>query len=306
MLTSADDDDAPAAAKAMSPAAGWYPDPLGHRRFRYWDGDRWTPYGSDDGLEVAADALPELGPVAPDEPDRHRRTALLVSIALLAAVAGITFWQAGPDPVVAGGSMSGGGVDDRIGGEEGIEATPATPPNGQPGEREPIDQVQESGDSFGRWPEVLGPTTVVYREERGDGDSREVLVASDPPRSAVRSPDTMTLVVVGEQTVVCDASTCARDVAPSSVDLLTNYVTFGSPWSNAKSSEREIAGRDAECATDDVSGSTLCWDVRTGLMLRNEPGGPGLTVTAVEVRDPQPGDFELPHEIGSGGVGDLG
>jgi len=38
----------PAAAPASGgPAAGWYPDPQGQKRLRYWDGERWTEQTAD-------------------------------------------------------------------------------------------------------------------------------------------------------------------------------------------------------------------------------------------------------------------
>ncbi len=38
---------APAAAESSGPAAGWYPDPQGQKRLRYWDGGRWTEQTAD-------------------------------------------------------------------------------------------------------------------------------------------------------------------------------------------------------------------------------------------------------------------
>lgn len=45
-------------------AAGWYPDPSGRHRFRYWDGGVWTDAVSDEGLR------------APNVPDRHVEPAV--------------------------------------------------------------------------------------------------------------------------------------------------------------------------------------------------------------------------------------
>jgi hypothetical protein len=44
---------------AHSPAA-WHPDPDGGERLRYWDGQRWTEYYSDQGGGAAAEAPTEL------------------------------------------------------------------------------------------------------------------------------------------------------------------------------------------------------------------------------------------------------
>jgi uncharacterized protein DUF2510 len=38
---------APAAPASAGPAAGWYPDPQGQKRLRYWDGTRWTEQTAD-------------------------------------------------------------------------------------------------------------------------------------------------------------------------------------------------------------------------------------------------------------------
>jgi membrane protease YdiL (CAAX protease family) len=49
------------------PAAGWYPDPFGHARFRWWDGERWTEQAADAAAEVPEDidpGLPGLGVAA--------------------------------------------------------------------------------------------------------------------------------------------------------------------------------------------------------------------------------------------------
>jgi hypothetical protein len=37
----------PAGAESSGPAAGWYPDPQGQKRLRYWDGGRWTEQTAD-------------------------------------------------------------------------------------------------------------------------------------------------------------------------------------------------------------------------------------------------------------------
>jgi hypothetical protein len=37
----------PTQAESGGPAAGWYPDPQGQKRLRYWDGSRWTEQTAD-------------------------------------------------------------------------------------------------------------------------------------------------------------------------------------------------------------------------------------------------------------------
>jgi hypothetical protein len=37
----------PAQAESSGPAPGWYPDPQGQKRLRYWDGSRWTEQTAD-------------------------------------------------------------------------------------------------------------------------------------------------------------------------------------------------------------------------------------------------------------------
>ena len=52
-------------AQIGSPSAGWYTDPSGQHRARYWDGDSWTEQVRDDLGEAAetAVAAPEAPPV---------------------------------------------------------------------------------------------------------------------------------------------------------------------------------------------------------------------------------------------------
>ena len=49
------------------PAAGWYPDPSGRQKYRWWDGARWTAYAGDD--DVRWDE-------APVEPEREAETGM--------------------------------------------------------------------------------------------------------------------------------------------------------------------------------------------------------------------------------------
>ena len=50
----------PAHADA-APPGGWYPDPSGRHRHRYWDGQRWTAHVHDDGDATAVDPLEPVG-----------------------------------------------------------------------------------------------------------------------------------------------------------------------------------------------------------------------------------------------------
>jgi len=38
---------APAISEPAAPPAGWFPDPRGEKRLRYWDGATWTDAASD-------------------------------------------------------------------------------------------------------------------------------------------------------------------------------------------------------------------------------------------------------------------
>jgi membrane protease YdiL (CAAX protease family) len=44
-------------AQARLPASGWYPDPAGRWRLRWWDGESWTE-GVSDGARIAEEVLP--------------------------------------------------------------------------------------------------------------------------------------------------------------------------------------------------------------------------------------------------------
>ena len=85
-------------------AANWYPDPLGHHEYRYWDGTAWTENVSDAG-QVAGDPLEAAAerPVAPVAPapavvqasspakpasHRTRKFAIAAVVLVVVAVAG--------------------------------------------------------------------------------------------------------------------------------------------------------------------------------------------------------------------------
>jgi hypothetical protein len=53
----------------VSAKAGWYPDPSGHQRSRYWDGDRWTARVDE---FHAQDPLPEGATFDPPPEDPQR------------------------------------------------------------------------------------------------------------------------------------------------------------------------------------------------------------------------------------------
>lgn len=46
-----------------APASDWYPDPTGRHQLRYWDGQSWTSYVADAGVQ-AEDPMPEPGETA--------------------------------------------------------------------------------------------------------------------------------------------------------------------------------------------------------------------------------------------------
>ncbi|MBV9283940.1 MAG: CPBP family intramembrane metalloprotease [Acidimicrobiia bacterium] len=52
---------------AGTPVSGWYPDPSGRQKYRWWDGARWTAYAGDD--DVRWDE-------APVEPEREVETGM--------------------------------------------------------------------------------------------------------------------------------------------------------------------------------------------------------------------------------------
>jgi Protein of unknown function (DUF2510) len=76
------------------PAAGWYPDPAGvPRRYRYWDGSKWSTVTTDDPRRSAPTESPASGPIPGEHskaeprsaPSRRRRLGLIIG-ALAVAV----------------------------------------------------------------------------------------------------------------------------------------------------------------------------------------------------------------------------
>ncbi|MFN8078312.1 MAG: DUF2510 domain-containing protein [Kineosporiaceae bacterium] len=103
-----------------SPAAGqgWYPDPSGAHRYRYWDGRTWTP--------AVADQLPDAPPTTGRLPWRLLALAGLVGVLLVAGMAALTVAlmraDAGPRDLAAISVRS-----------DGVDLTWAPPP-GPPAE----------------------------------------------------------------------------------------------------------------------------------------------------------------------------
>jgi hypothetical protein len=67
-----------------APAPGWYPDPAGSSRRRWWDGRAWTDYFAD----AAWDGTIEQPPLAPDA---RVNTPFIWIIALLPLVSAVAF-----------------------------------------------------------------------------------------------------------------------------------------------------------------------------------------------------------------------
>jgi hypothetical protein len=55
--------------RGTPPAAGWFPDPFGEFQLRYWDGLRWTPHVSSDGVVATDPRSADLSPVPADDGD---------------------------------------------------------------------------------------------------------------------------------------------------------------------------------------------------------------------------------------------
>jgi membrane protease YdiL (CAAX protease family) len=79
------------------PTAGWYADPFGRLRFRWWDGGRWTEYAGDAAVQWDPGPVEE---VVPTEPGLPGLGVAAVGCALAAALAvGIAAWlSAAGDP----------------------------------------------------------------------------------------------------------------------------------------------------------------------------------------------------------------
>ena len=96
-----------------SAEAGWYPDPSGAHRYRYWDGHAWTSTVSE-GMQDAQAATPPplppqppplpqlLPPVVPRSTRRPRRrliaTTVIVGVLLLSGAAAATMTLLRPEP----------------------------------------------------------------------------------------------------------------------------------------------------------------------------------------------------------------
>lgn len=82
---------------APQPAPGWYPDPSKPGKQIYWDGAAWS------------------GPVAPDNSDKHKRTAVAVGVCVLVIVGLAMSMQSvslitGSGPVWTGVAVVAGGT----------------------------------------------------------------------------------------------------------------------------------------------------------------------------------------------------
>src|SRR5687768_4157777 len=84
--------------EAVVRTAGWYSDPFGRSRFRWWDGERWSEYAGD-GREVVWDAVPD-DDAAPRSPGLPGVGAALVGTVVgLALAFAISAWlDAADDP----------------------------------------------------------------------------------------------------------------------------------------------------------------------------------------------------------------
>lgn len=74
----------------MTRAAGWYPDPADSHRWRWWDGDAWTTWLTDDASS-APPPVPDPEPVKPHGPFLLRLVVGVIAVAVLAVVA-LTTW----------------------------------------------------------------------------------------------------------------------------------------------------------------------------------------------------------------------
>jgi Protein of unknown function (DUF2510) len=76
-------------ASTPLPAPGWYPDPAGTNRRRWWDGRAWTEYFADGGWDGRIDQPP----LAPDARVNTPYIWIIALLPLLSAVAFLT-WDA--------------------------------------------------------------------------------------------------------------------------------------------------------------------------------------------------------------------
>lgn len=299
----------PDAPTNTAPPAGWHPDPLGRVAFRWWDGERWSPYGSVDGTDVVVDTDGSLPSVAPSTPDSRRSLALVASLAMLAAIAACAIWRAGPDegtdtsdlgasaPAVAPGDGAPPGASDD-------PAEPLAPPtSGAATDDDPTDDPYLD-ERESPWPVSGEPVKVVYLVETSRGDEWKETIASDPPRSIHRGPQ-LTMFNDGTDVVRCIEDDCVRldDELTEPVDYLDSRISFSPPSELPDPSSRRIAGREAICAPD-VGLGTTCWDTQTGILLLLDPGDEAMEpsaftstrITATYLGPPDESDFELPSE----------
>src|SRR5688572_11246026 len=76
---------------AEAAVAGWYPDPYGRRRLRWWDGAAWSAYARD-----TADVEWDDEPLAPAEPEDRPPALPGLGVAIVGFVAGVIAAFAGP------------------------------------------------------------------------------------------------------------------------------------------------------------------------------------------------------------------
>lgn len=176
----------------------------------------------------------------------------------------------------------------------------------------------EAGDGFGALVQQAEQATVrvTYRTDTGE----EITFSQDPPESAIIAEGAH-MITSGESFIFCSSEAdegcfefeglaqgeafAGNFIAGIAAPFFAFQQLGAGQLGDVDTSEREIAGRAAQCATVDadagVPGVTLegsatyCVDVETGaLLLAETTSGEGETTTfeAIEVGEPEPGDFE--------------
>ncbi len=86
-------------AQIGTPASGWYTDPSGQHRARYWDGAGWTEQVRDDLTGPSGTSAPSAATASP-EPPEHSMVATVAGVAEAVAVVAATdvAWPAVSDP----------------------------------------------------------------------------------------------------------------------------------------------------------------------------------------------------------------
>ena len=265
------------------------------------------------GLVVVPSAA--SGTPHPERSDRRRTHPLVVgaTIVVLMGIAAAAWSSGTGDDEVADASSRGQGSDRSR--PDPVEDSDRQSPGGTAdGDGEKDKEADPAGSDATL---DLDAMTVVWVKEE-DGVRSTMVAARDADRQIVRSDD---LVIYrdadgGHYCVLAGENwSCGESAGdPWSVGaVLASFLpdpsmaqTGGDGMVRIEVFADEIDGRAASCYRQEVGEEVqeMCVDVATRIVLRQESSGEdgtfsaaGVSLTAIEVRDPRPSDFELPPDL---------